>query len=358
MADFHPLKVVDIKRETSEAVSILLRIPEELKSDFKFVPGQYVMFKREINGEEIKRSYSISSSPQEGELRVGVKEVPGGRFSTFANQTLKVGDTLNTLAPRGRFILETDPENRKHYVGLCAGSGVTPIISMMKHALETEPNSNFTVFYGNRYASTIIYVDEINALKNRFPDRLAVHFVMSKEDMGAEMFQGRIDEEKIRLYCDKIIDPLEVDHFYMCGPEQIIHAGKKVLEEKGVDLRKVHFELFGTSNPTAGAEVVPEEKKVSVHSQIKVVLDGDEFEFEMGAGKTTILDAADNAGLDVPFSCKGGVCCTCLARVKSGEVDMEKNYSLSEKEVESGLILTCQAHPKSDSVTVDFDDIW
>lgn len=359
MATFHPLEVVDIKRETEEAVSILLKIPSELAEEFEFVPGQYVMFKQEINGETIKRSYSISSSPQEGELRVGVKEIPDGRFSTFANRRLKVGDKLETLAPRGRFILETNPENKKHYVSFCAGSGVTPIISMMKHALETEPNSKFTVFYGNRYASTIIYVDEINGLKNRFPDRLAVHYVMSKEDMGSELFKGRIDEGKINAYCDKIIDPLEVDHYYMCGPEQIIHAARKVLEERGVEHHRVHYELFGKANPTGGPEKpVPEEKKVSVKSNIKVVLDGDEFEFEMQEGKTTILDAADEAGLDVPFSCKGGVCCTCLARVKDGEVNMEKNYSLSEKEVASGLILTCQAHPKTDNVTVDFDDIW
>lgn len=359
MATFHPLEVVDIKRETVEAVSILLRIPQELAEEFEFIPGQYVMFKQEINGETIKRSYSISSSPQEGELRVGVKEIPDGRFSTFANRRLKVGDTLETLAPRGRFILNTDPANEKHYVSFCAGSGVTPIVSMMKHALETEPKSKFTVFYGNRYASTIIYVDEISALKNRFPDRLSVHYVMSKEEMGSEMFQGRIDEDKINMYCDKIIDPLTIDDFYMCGPEQIIHAARKVLEERGVEHQRIHYELFGKANPTGGPEKpVPEEKKVSVKSQIKVILDGDEFEFEMEAGKTTILDAADEAGLDVPFSCKGGVCCTCLGRIKEGEVTMEKNYSLSEKEVASGLVLTCQSHPKTATVKVDYDDIW
>jgi ring-1,2-phenylacetyl-CoA epoxidase subunit PaaE len=359
MALFHPLEVVDIKRETVEAVSIKLRIPDELAEEFKFIPGQYVMFKAEINGETIKRSYSISSSPAEGELRVGVKEIPDGRFSTFANRRLKVGDKLETLAPRGRFVLETDPTNRKHYVSFCAGSGVTPIVSMMKHALETEPNSKFTVFYGNRYASTIIYVDEISALKNRFPDRLEVHYVMSKEEMGSDLFRGRIDEEKIRKFSEILFDPLEVDAFYMCGPEQIIHAAKKVLSEKGVAEDKLHFELFGKSNPTAGPEVpVAPELKESVKSHIKIVMDGDEFEFEMESGTVTILHAADQAGLDVPFSCKGGVCCTCLARVKEGEVSMELNYSLTDKEVESGLVLTCQARPKTSSVTVDYDDIW
>lgn len=359
MAQFHPLEVVDIKRETAEAVSIKLRIPAELKDEFQFIPGQYLMFKHEINGEVLKRSYSISSSPGEGELRVGVKEVPEGRFSTFANRELKVGDVLNTLAPRGRFVVNTDPSNKKHYVSFCAGSGVTPIISMMKHVLETEPQSKFTTFYGNRYASTIIYFDEINALKNRFPDRLEIHYVMSKEEMGSDFFRGRIDEDKIRKYSEILFDPSEVDEFYMCGPEQIIHAAKNVLTEKGVGKEKIHFELFGSPNPTAGfATTVEPEAKESVKSHITVVMDGDEFSFEMEPGTKTILDAADEAGLDVPFSCKGGVCCTCLARVKEGEVKMELNYSLTDKEVESGLVLTCQAHPKTDSVTVDFDDIW
>jgi len=359
MAVFHPLEVVDIKRETVEAVSIKLRIPEELTEDFKFTPGQYVMFKHTINGEELKRSYSISSSPGEGELRVGVKEVPEGRFSTFVNKQLKVGDILETLAPRGRFVVETSPENKKHYVAFCAGSGVTPIISMMKHVLETERDSRFTCFYGNRHASTIIYFDEINALKNRFPDRLEIHYVMSKEEMGSEFFRGRIDEEKIRKYSELLFDPIHVDEFYLCGPEKMIVAARDVMTEKGVEKDKIHFELFGTPNPTAGLGVVAEpESKESVKSHVKVIMDGDEFQIEMEPGTETILDAADRAGLDVPFSCKGGVCCTCLARVKEGEVSMELNYSLSDKEVEEGLVLTCQAHPKSERIKVDFDDIW
>lgn len=360
MATFHPLEVVDIKRETVEAVSIKLRIPAELAEEFKFLPGQYVMFKHTVNGEEIKRSYSISSSPQEGELRVGVKEVSDGRFSSFANRTLKAGDRLETLAPRGRFVVRTNPANKKHYVSICAGSGVTPIISMMKHVLETEPLSTFTCFYGNRYTSTIIYVDEINALKNRFPDRLEMHYVMSKEEMGSDLFRGRIDEEKIRKFSEVLFDPKEVDGFYMCGPEQIIHAAKKVLEEKGVDEDKLHFELFGTANPTAGFATPPlaPQTDESVKSHITVIMDGDEFNFEMEPGNETILDAADRAGLDVPYSCKGGVCCTCLARIKKGEVTMELNYSLTDKEVSEGLVLTCQAHPKSPDVVVDYDDIW
>lgn len=362
MASFHLLEVVDIKRETEEAVSVKLSIPEELKADFEFVPGQYVMFKHTVNGEELNRSYSISSSPLEGELRVGIKEVPGGRFSTFANRELKVGDKLKTLAPRGKFVLETNQSNRKHYVAFCAGSGVTPIISMMKHVMQTEPESKFTCFYGNRYASSIIYLDEINALKNEFPERLEVHYVMSKEEMGSDFFRGRIDEEKIKKFSEILFDPKLIDGFYLCGPEQIIYAAQRVLTEKGVEKDKVHFELFGTPNPTAGGAIpdkATNESSSSVNSKIKVIMDGDEFQMEMESGSPdTILDAADNAGLDVPYSCKGGVCCTCLARVKEGEVDMVLNYSLTDKEVEEGLILTCQAHPKSANVTVDFDDIW
>lgn len=359
MAHFHPLEVVDIKRETEEAVSIKLQIPEDLKEEYKFLPGQYLMFKHTVNGEELKRSYSISSSPNEGELRVGVKEVPGGRFSTFANRELKVGDKLCTLPPRGRFVIETAAENQKHYVAFCAGSGVTPIISMMKHVLETEPNSKFTCFYGNRYAATIIYLDEINALKNRYPERLEIHYVMSKEEMGSDFFRGRIDEEKVRKFSEILFDPNLIDAFYMCGPEQMILAARDVMTEKGVETERIHFELFGTPNPTAGLSTSSDaDDKQSVKSHIKVIMDGDEFQLEMDPGSETILDAADRAGLDVPYSCKGGVCCTCLARVKEGEVSMELNYSLTDKEVDEGLVLTCQAHPKTGNVTVDFDDIW
>lgn len=359
MAVFHPLEVVDIKRETEEAVSVKLRVPEELKEEFKFIPGQYLMFKHTVNGEELKRSYSISSSPNEGELRVGVKEVTDGRFSTFVNRKLKIGDVLETMGPRGKFIIETDPANQKHYVAFCAGSGVTPIISMMKHVLETEPKSKFTCFYGNRHAASIIYFDEINALKNRYPERLEMHYVMSKEEMGSDFFRGRIDEEKIRRFSDVLFDPKLVDGFYLCGPEQMIYAAKDVMTEKGVAPEKIHFELFGTPNPTAGfAATAVEKTSGSVKSHITVIMDGDEFHLEMATGTETILDAADRAGLDVPYSCKGGVCCTCLARVKNGEVSMDLNYSLTDKEVEQGLVLTCQAHPKTENVTVDFDDIW
>lgn len=359
MAQFHPLEVVDIKRETEEAVSVKLRIPEDLKGEFEFIPGQYLMFKHKIKGEELKRSYSISSSPSEGELRVGVKEVTGGRFSTFVNRELKVGDVLETMAPRGKFTLETDAANRKHYVAFCAGSGVTPIMSMMKHVMETEPKSTFACFYGNRYAASIIYFDEISALKNRFPDRLEIHYVMSKEETGSDLFRGRIDAEKIRKCSEVFFDPKLVDGFYLCGPEKMIFAARDIMTEKGVEPDKIHFELFGTPTPTAGSKpAVGASNRTSEKSHIKVVMDGDEFQLEMEQGAETILDAADRAGLDVPYSCKGGVCCTCLARVKEGEVSMDLNYSLTDKEVEQGLVLTCQAHPKTENVTVDFDDIW
>lgn len=359
MATYHPLEVVDIKRETEEAVSVKLAVPAELKDEFSFLPGQYVMFKHTVNGEELKRSYSISSSPNEGELRVGIKEVPNGRFSTFANRELKVGDTLCTLPPRGRFVIETNSDNQKHYVAFCAGSGVTPIISMMKHVLETEPKSQFTCFYGNRYASTIIYFDELNALKNRFPERMELHYVMSKEEMGSDFFRGRIDAEKVESFCKLLFDAKLIDGFYMCGPEQMIMAAKEVIESKGVEPEKIHFELFGTPNPTAGAvQKENTEKESAEMAQIQAIMDGDDFQFDINVGSETILDAAERAGMDVPYSCKGGVCCTCLARVKEGEVSMDLNYSLTDKEVAEGLVLTCQAHPKTKNVTVDFDDIW
>ncbi|MFC2176376.1 2Fe-2S iron-sulfur cluster-binding protein [Bacteroidota bacterium] len=359
MPAFHQLEVLEVKRETEEAVSILLKIPKELEEEFDFIPGQYVMFRREIDGETVKRAYSISSSPQEGELRVGVKEVIGGKFSTFVNRALKAGDLLETLPPRGKFIVNTNPENAHKYVSFCAGSGVTPILSMMKHVLETEPQSTFMLFYGNRTASTIIYLDEINALRARFPQRLVVHYVMSKEELGEEMFQGRIDEEKIRLYSSKLFNPAEVDHYYMCGPEQIIHVVNKVLADLGVPADKIHFELFGSPNPVAKDQKKAAEAKVMVleSSHVSITLNGSGFEFKMENVKTSILEAADEQGYDVPFSCRNGVCCTCIARLKEGEVEMEKSTSLTDKELADGLILACQSRPKTKTIVLDFDDV-
>lgn len=363
MAAFHELKVLEVRRETEDSVSVLLEVKPELQDSFKFIPGQYVTFKKAINGEEIRRSYSICSAPYQSELRVGIKKMPFGKFSSFANDELKVGDTLETLTPRGRFLFESDASKSRHMVGLAGGSGVTPVLSILKDILHSEPNSRFTLFYGNKNANSVIFKEQLARLKNEYMSRLVIHHVFSEEEVGSDLFQGMMTKEKVAELLQKLVDIKDVDGFYICGPEPMIIGAKDVLKESGVADEKVHFELFASSDSepkpvTDATPVQPKENTSNLLSKVKVVMDDDEFEFELDSNGKTILEAATEAGVDVPFSCKGAVCCTCLARVKDGEASMDKNYSLSEKEVSEGLILTCQAHPQSKSVTFDFDDIW
>lgn len=366
MARYEELTIKEVVRETPDAVSLVLDIPEHLREPFTFLPGQYVTLRTEIEGQDVRRSYSICAAPHEGILKVGVKEVPNGLFSTLANRKLKAGDSLQVMHPIGKFVLHTDPEKAKTYVAFAAGSGITPILSMMKSVLRDEPNSRFILFYGNRQTGSIIYRDEIDGLKNIHPTRLSVYHVMSGEDLGSELLSGRIDKPRVERFSTLLFDPLDVDDYYLCGPEPMIHAVREVLEAKGVSQERVHFELFTSAAKLEGDRAKDTTPKAAatkpsepaVKSRVKVVMDGDEFEFALTSDGKTILDAAMESGIDVPFSCKGAVCCTCIARVKSGVITMDKNYSLTDKEVEQGLILTCQAHPQTEEVTVDFDDIW
>lgn len=361
MASFYPLKVKKIQRETADSVSIALEIPEDLRNVFHFTPGQYLTFKKQFGGSEIRRSYSISSTPMDSELSVGVKRVEGGLFSTYATRELKVGDTLETLAPHGRFTVPIDAKKAQTYVGFAAGSGITPIISIFETVLRTEPQSRVVLFFGNRHKRSIIYRRRLDALKNEFLGRFSLYHIFSGEEQDAALFNGRIDEQKCDQFTEFLIDPILVDHYLLCGPEQMIASVRKVLANKGVDAEKVHFELF-TSNPVEGEMVALEQVKTiddsaTAMSQVTVVLDGHEFYLEMPQTGKTILDAAADAGVDVPYSCKGAVCCTCMAKVTEGQVHMTKNYSLTDGEVAKGLVLTCQAHPRSANVVVNFDEI-
>ena len=359
MAKFLPLKVVEIRRETEDSVSVKLGVPAEHAEEFKFISGQYVTFRITLDGEEIRRSYSICTAPYQDELRVGIKKMPFGKFSTYANDDLKVGDELETLAPRGKFLFKPEAGKPKHLVGIAGGSGITPVLGILKDLLHSEPESTFTLFYGNKNANSIIFREQLARLKNQYMSRLVVHHVLSEEEVGSDLFQGMMTKEKVAALLEKLVDAKSVDGFYICGPEPMILGAKDVLKETGIDDEKVHFELFGTSaQPVQTQPEVKPQPEEKISSKVTIILDADEFEFELDSTGKTVLDAASDAGIDVPFSCKGAVCCTCLARVKKGEASMDKNYSLSDKEVEEGLILTCQAHPKSNSVTFDFDDIW
>lgn len=355
MPKFHALKVREVRPETEDCVSIAFEVPEALQSDFQFLPGQYLTLKTDLNGEEVRRSYSICSTPAEG-LRVAVKKVPEGRFSTYANDALRSGDELEVMTPMGRFTADPDQEKAKQYVAFAAGSGITPIMSIMKTVLSKEPRSTFTLFYGNRMVDSIIFREEIEGLKNQYMGRLRIYHVLSREKLGSPLLSGRITADKCATICDKLIDPVEVDDFYLCGPLPMIEAIRDTLKAHGVEAKKIHFELFNTGKGTA----VPTKEKLKtdtpgVEAMVAITLDGTTVEFPLSSNAESLLDGALKAGADLPFACKGGVCSTCRAKLTQGEVEMDVNYALEEDELAAGYILTCQAHPKTDRVAVDFD---
>lgn len=357
MPKFHPLKVKEVRPETEECVSVAFKLPDALREDFHFLPGQYLTLKAAINGEEVRRSYSICASPVDEELRVAIKKIPQGRFSTFANEQLQAGDELEVMTPMGRFYTETDPAHEKEYAAFAAGSGITPIMSIMRTVLSQEPKSRFTLFYGNRNVDSIIFREQIEGLKNEYMGRLRLFHVLSREKLGSPLMSGRITAEKCELFYDKLIDPTAVDDFFLCGPQPMIEAIRETLLERGVDRKKIHFELFNTGNgkvAKACKETV-KEALPDIQAMVDIKLDGNHFEFPLSSQADTILDGALKAGADLPYACKGGVCSTCRAKLTAGEVAMDVNYALEPEEVEAGFILTCQAHPKTDKVTVDFD---
>ncbi len=359
MAKFHPLQVKEVRRETEDTVSVAFDIPASLANEYKFKQGQYITLKADINGEEIRRSYSVCVSPLDKELRVAVKMVPGGRFSTYANTVLQQGDVLDVMPPMGNFYSEVDASQRKKYVLFAAGSGITPIMSILKTVLQTESDSEVVLFYGNKKSTTVIFQEEIEGLKNTYMNRLSVYYVLTQEHPGAEMFYGRIDADRCSDFATYLFDPQTVDEVFICGPEPMIKAVSGTLESKGVEKSKIHFELFGT--PVAGEQTRKTSSTVDSESAVQdadvtVVLDAERGSFTLSTDGDTILDAATDAGMDVPFACKGAVCMTCRAKLLKGEASMEKNYALTEDEVKQGYILTCQAHPTSENLIVSFDD--
>ena len=352
---FHPLKIKNIKRETPECVSIAFDIPADLKEDFKFSHGQNINVRTYFNGEEVRRTYSICTAPFENELRVAVKKMNNGAFSTFANSELKAGDTLDVMPPSGKFNTELDPAHKKNYVAFAAGSGITPIVSIIKTTLKAEPNSTFTLVFGNKNTGSIIFKEELQALKDKYMERFQLHNVLSRERMEADINYGRIDEKKC-AQLEKLIDYKAADEFFICGPENLIFTVKDFLENYGIDKKKIHFELFTTPDRKPQTTNYKQQAASSTAaSSITVKLDGRSFDFNLDYDSNSILDAALAAGADLPFACKGGVCCTCKAKLVEGKVDMEVNYGLEHDEIEAGFILTCQSHPRTEKVVVDFD---
>lgn len=357
MPKFHTLKVREVRRETADCVSVSFEVPMELKEEYQFIPGQHLTLKTDLEGGEVRRSYSICTSPNENDLRVAIKKVQGGQFSAFANELLQPGDSLDVMTPLGSFHTPLDSGQQKHYVAFAAGSGITPIIAILKAVLETEPKSHFTLFYGNRATESIIFRDQIEDLKNKYLQRLSIHHVLSQEDPGADLFYGRIDAGKCKLFFSRLLDPEDVDEFFLCGPESMIESVKGTLEDLGVPRSKIHLELF--TSPVGKLGVTDKKWTPPVQpvlSKVTITLDGNTFTFDHTSSGAPILDAAQKAGADLPFACKGGVCCTCKAKLLKGEVDMEVNYGLEPDEVEKGYVLTCQSHPKTDVVVLSFDE--
>jgi len=358
MIHFHPLKIKEVRRETDDCVSLLFEVPDEFKEKFAFRQGQSLTMRTNLNGEEIRRTYSICSSPLDNEWRVAVKKVEGGIFSSHANDQLRKGDVLEVMPPVGKFYTELHPTTKKNYLAFAAGSGITPVLSIIKTTLLTEPNSSFTLIYGNRSRASIIFKEELEALKNKFIDRLTIHHILSREVTDAPIYHGRINADKCEALFNKLVDIDTIDESFICGPEEMIFSVKKFLEAKGVDKKHIHFELFTTPGQKTYEGSKQQEKSTDTGptSKIKIKLDGILFEFDLSQKGETILDAALKQGADLPFACKGGVCCTCRAKLVSGDVQMEVNYGLEEEEIEAGFILTCQSHPTTPEVFVDFDE--
>ncbi len=353
---FHPLAVREVRRETNDCVSVAFDVPGELNDIFRFRQGQNLTIKTSIGGEEVRRSYSICSCPLDQELRIAIKKVDGGLFSSWANEFLKPGMTLDVMPPSGKFYTELSPDQARNYLAIAAGSGITPILSIIKTTLLTEPGSSFTLVYGNRNRASIIFKEELEALKNRFINRFSVVHVLSREIMDTPVNSGRIDEEKISQLEGRLINLEKIDEVFICGPETMIRSVSKYLEQQGVPSKNIHFELFTIPGHTASQKQTEHYSGNSgPSSAVTVKLDGIAFNFDLPYGAATILDAALQQGADLPFACKGGVCATCKAKLTEGKVTMDNNYSLEPDEIAAGFILTCQAHPASEKVTIDFD---
>jgi ring-1,2-phenylacetyl-CoA epoxidase subunit PaaE len=349
---FHTLTVSDVRRECGDAFSLAFRMPSELAADYAFLPGQHITLRADVDGESLRRSYSLCSMPGSGELRVGIREVPGGRFSNWASRHLKVGNRIEVMTPDGRFCPALDPAHRKHYVAFAAGSGITPVLSIAGAVLAAEPQSRVTVVYGNRQLSSAMFLEDLGALKDGHVGRFVLYNVFSREPQDVPLFEGRLDGARVREFAASLLPVETIDEAFVCGPGAMIDEVEAALLDLGMPPGRVHVERFGVPSDGATHHV---EAGDAPQATILVELDGARRQVEFRAGDASILDAALRAGLDLPYSCKGGMCCTCRARVTRGEVRMDKNYSLDAADVAAGFVLTCQAHPLTERVEVSFD---
>lgn len=344
MATFHPLQIKNIVQETADAVSITFNIPDDLRKTFSFIAGQYITIKATLKKKEIRRAYSICSSPKSGEITVAVKRIEGGNFSVFATTELKIDAILEVAAPEGKFILETASENTKNYIAFAAGSGVTPIMAMIKDVVDTEPNSKFTIVFGNKSSKSTLFFKELNLLKENNPNSLFITYLFSQEETKDAIF-GRIDASIVNSIIEK---NKACDDVFLCGPEEMILTVKDALAQNNISEDKIHFELFTKK------EGASKNTSLNGETEITVILDDDTTSFTMQQSDN-ILKAALAKDLDAPYSCQGGVCSSCLAKITEGKAIMKNNNILSDEEVEQGYILTCEAHPTTSKIVIDYD---
>ena len=349
---FHTLQIKDIIKETSDAVSISFDLPPEIAEKFAYKEGQNLTLRTTINGEDIRRSYSICKAPHENCLQVAVKQVPGGVFSTYAYASLKPGDPLEVLPPTGKFTVKNTSGN---FLAIAAGSGITPVISIIKHILFTDDRSSVTLLYGNKNRGSIIFFEAIEALKNIYMERFQCIHILSRERTDVDLQYGRIDTEKLKQL-EPVINFESMTEVILCGPEEMIFTSRDFLLEKGLQEENIHFELFTTPGMVKKQANIEEQVEATgPQSKISLKLDGRTMEFDLARKSLSILDAALQQGADLPYACKGGVCSTCRARVIEGKVEMDVNYALEKDELEQGFVLTCQSHPVTEKVTIDFD---
>jgi ring-1,2-phenylacetyl-CoA epoxidase subunit PaaE len=350
MAQFNTLNIKSITKETDKAVTLSFVVPSHLKSAYQFVAGQYITLKTSINGEYIRRDYSLCSSPKSGELKVAVKAIENGVFSNYANSNLEAGDTLEVSAPQGRFKFEPDTTKTRHIAAFAAGSGITPVLSIAKSVLEEEPNSKFILVYGNKSPKETMFLQQLLELHHNYKERFHIQFLYSQsEEVNAVL--GRIEESTVNLIVKNKFKHVAFDAFYLCGPEGMINKVTDVLKSYDIAEDKIHFELFKAAKNTAKNDV-----SATGETQITIIVDDEEETFTMSQ-KDTILEAAIEKDLDAPYSCQGGICSSCIARIKEGTAEMRQNSILTDAEVAEGLIITCQAHPTSSTIIVDYDDV-
>jgi ring-1,2-phenylacetyl-CoA epoxidase subunit PaaE len=355
MSKFYPLTVAAVKQETRDAIAVTFAVPDALRDTFAYQQGQHLTLRAQIGGEDVRRSYSICAAVQDDTLRVAIKRTPGGAFSTWANASLKAGAVVDVMPPMGHFNVPLDAAQARHYLAFAAGSGITPILSIIKTTLLTEPRSRFTLFYGNRASSSVLFREELAELKDVFMERLKISYVMSREQQDIELFNGRITGEKCAAFLQHWVHLDDIDVAFICGPEDMMHGVSAALQAAGMPKDRIRIELFAASIPKHQHQPRAVAADASALTEVTVIMDGAHASFTMERDKESILDAGLRAGIDMRYSCKGGVCSTCRCKLVEGNVEMDVNYALEDYEIARGFVLSCQSFPVTGRVIVDFD---